>query len=51
MAVILTIIKIPVRLQNSYETNNTTLINNNQDLNSLTKGNMLTALLLIWNTR
>ncbi|MEO7305812.1 MAG: outer membrane beta-barrel protein [Ferruginibacter sp.] len=27
------------QLQNSYETNNTTLINNNQDLNSLTKGN------------
>lgn len=27
------------QLQNSFETNNTTLINNNQDLNSLTRGN------------
>lgn len=27
------------QLQNSFETNNTTLVNNNQDLNSLTKGN------------
>lgn len=27
------------QVQNSFETNNTTLINNNQDLNSLTKGN------------